>query len=79
MAFRRRLFLGHDTFGKNESVYNRHIFAKKNFHPINTNSYYILDKYNVSYKNESLNESHVKNCQSDNIFAWSTIYSRLGR
>jgi hypothetical protein len=55
---------------KNESVYNRHIFAKKNFHPINTNSYYILDKYNVSYKNESLNESHVKNCQSDNIFAW---------
>ncbi len=47
---------------KNESVYNRHISAKKNFHPINTNSYYILDKYNVSYKNESLNESHVKNC-----------------
>jgi hypothetical protein len=55
---------------KDEIIYNRHSYAKKHFRPVNTNSYYILDRYNVTYKNEVLNESHVKNCQSDNIFAW---------
>jgi hypothetical protein len=55
---------------KDEIIYNRHMYAKKNFRPVNTNSYYILDRHNVTYKNEVLNESHVKNCSSDNIFAW---------
>ena len=38
--------------------------------PINTMAPYIIKQYNVSYKNEVLNESHVKSCKSDNIFAW---------
>lgn len=38
--------------------------------PVNTNAAYIVKQYNVSYKNEVLNESHVKSCKSDNIFAW---------
>ena len=31
---------------------------------------HIVKQYNVTYKNEVLNESHVKSCKSDNIFAW---------
>ena len=38
--------------------------------PVNTNAAYIIKQYNVTYKNEVLNESHVKSCKSDNIFAW---------
>jgi hypothetical protein len=38
--------------------------------PVNTNAAYIVKQYNVTYKNEVLNESHVKSCKSDNIFAW---------
>ena len=38
--------------------------------PINTMAPYIIKQYNVTYKNEVLNESHVKSCKSDNIFAW---------
>lgn len=38
--------------------------------PVNTNAAYIVKQYNVTYKNEILNESHVKSCKSDNIFAW---------
>ncbi len=38
--------------------------------PINTMAPYIIKQYNVTYKNEVLNESHVKSCKSNNIFAW---------
>ena len=38
--------------------------------PINTIAPYIIKQYNVTYKNEVLNESHVKSCKSNNIFAW---------
>ena len=55
---------------KNETIYNRHFRGKSNALPINVNSYYILNQYNVTYKNEVLNESHVKACKSNNIFAW---------
>ena len=55
---------------KNETIYNRHFRGKSNALPINVNSYYILNQYNVIYKNEVLNESHVKNCKHNNIFAW---------
>ena len=55
---------------KNETIYNRHFRGKSNALPINVNSYYILNQYNVIYKNEVLNESHVKSCKSNNIFAW---------
>lgn len=55
---------------KNEVIYNRHLRGKSNALPINVNSYYILNQYNVTYKNEVLNESHVKSCKSNNIFAW---------
>ena len=55
---------------KNETIYNRHFRGKSNALPINVNSYYILNQYNVTYKNEVLNESHVQSCKSNNIFAW---------
>jgi hypothetical protein len=55
---------------KNETIYNRHFRGKSNALPINVNSYYILNQYNVTYKNEMLNESHVQSCKSNNIFAW---------
>ena len=55
---------------KNETIYNRHFRGKSNALPINVNSYYILNQYNVTYKNEVLNESHVKSCKYNNIFAW---------
>ena len=55
---------------KNETIYNRHFRGKSNALPINVNSYYILNQYNVIYKNEVLNESHVQSCKSNNIFAW---------
>jgi len=36
-----------------------------------TNAAYIIKKkHYVTYKNELLNESHVKNCKHNNIFAW---------
>ena len=44
--------------------------AHSNHLPINTIAPYIIKQYNVTYKNEVLNESHVKSCKSDNIFAW---------
>lgn len=44
--------------------------AYSNNLPINTMAPYIIKQYNVTYKNEILNESHVKSCKSDNIFAW---------
>ena len=42
----------------------------RNDMPTNTNAAYIINKHNVTYKNEILNESHVKSCKSNNIFAW---------
>lgn len=44
--------------------------AYSNNLPINTMAPYIIKQYNVTYKNEILNESHVKSCKSNNIFAW---------
>jgi len=38
--------------------------------PAVTNAAYTINQYNVTYKNEVLNESHVKSCKSNNIFAW---------
>ena len=55
---------------KNEVIYNRHLRGKNNVLPINVNSSYILNQYNVTYKNEVLNASHVQACKSNNIFAW---------
>jgi hypothetical protein len=55
---------------KDEIIFNRHLNGKRNGSPININSSYMLKQYNVTYKNEVLNESHVKSCKSDNIFAW---------
>jgi hypothetical protein len=55
---------------RDEFVHSRHSYARKSFRPDNTNSYYVLGNINVSYKNELLNESHVKNCKYNNIFAW---------
>jgi hypothetical protein len=55
---------------RDEFVHSRHSYARKSFRPDNTNSYYVLGNNNVSYKNELLNESHVKNCKHNNIFAW---------
>jgi hypothetical protein len=55
---------------KNETIYNRHLIGKNSYVPINVNSAYILRQYNVTYKNEVLNESHVKSCKYNNVFAW---------
>ena len=52
------------TFKNNLGLWSR------NDMPTNTNAAYIIKKHNVTYKNEILNESHVKSCKSDNIFAW---------
>jgi hypothetical protein len=49
----------------------KHNLAGSNFGtPTNINAAYIVKQYNVTYKNEVLNESHVKSCKSNNIFAW---------
>jgi len=55
---------------KDETIYNRYVRSKNDCLPGNTNSAYVLKKYGVTYKNEVFNESHVKNCKYDNIFAW---------
>ena len=46
------------------------LIFKRNLSSDNVNVSYIVKKYNATYKNEVLNESHVKSCKSDNIFAW---------
>jgi len=46
------------------------LIFKRNLSSDNVNVSYILKKYNATYKNEVLNESHVKSCKSDNIFGW---------
>jgi hypothetical protein len=49
----------------------KHNLAGSNFGtPTNINAAYIVKQYNVKYENQVLNESHVKSCKSDNIFAW---------
>ena len=46
------------------------LIFKRNLSSDNVNVSYIVKRYNATYKNEVLNESHVKSCKSDNIFAW---------
>jgi hypothetical protein len=56
---------------RNEFIFKNSLGqAYSNNLPINTVAPYIIKQYNVTYKNEVLNESHVKSCKSDNIFAW---------
>ena len=55
---------------KDETIYNRHYNCVRSVNPVNVNSYHVLSRYGVTYKNEVLNESHVKLCKSNNIFAW---------
>jgi hypothetical protein len=56
---------------RNEFIFKNSLGqAHSNNLPINTVAPYIIKQYNVTYKNEVLNESHVKSCKSDNIFAW---------
>ena len=68
--FGRGYFYDMTLLERDEFVHSRHFYARKSFRPDNTNSYYVLGNNNVSYKNELLNESHVKNCKYNNIFAW---------
>ncbi|CAK0762708.1 hypothetical protein CCP3SC1AL1_3150002 [Gammaproteobacteria bacterium] len=55
---------------RDEVVYRRSLTGTHVGTPINVNAAYTINQYNVTYKNEVLNESHVKSCKSDNIFAW---------
>jgi len=55
---------------RDEVTYKRNLTGTNFGTPININAAYIVKQYNVTYKNEVLNESHVKSCKSDNIFAW---------
>jgi hypothetical protein len=55
---------------RDEVIYRRSLTGTHVGTPINVNAAYTINQYNVTYKNEVLNESHVKSCKSDNIFAW---------
>ena len=55
---------------RDETIYRRNLTGTHVGTPINVNAAYIINQYNVKYKNEVLNESHVKSCKSNNIFAW---------
>lgn len=55
---------------RDEATYKRNLAGSNFGTPVNSIAAYIVKQYNVSYKNEVLNESHVKSCKSDNIFAW---------
>ena len=55
---------------RDETIYRRSLTGTHVGTPINVNAAYTINQYNVTYKNEILNESHVKSCKSDNIFAW---------
>jgi hypothetical protein len=55
---------------RDETIYRRSLTGTHVGTPINVNAAYTINQYNVTYKNEVLNESHVKSCKSDNIFAW---------
>ena len=55
---------------RDEVVFKRNLAGSNFGTPVNSIAAYIVKQYNVTYKNEILNESHVKSCKSDNIFAW---------
>jgi hypothetical protein len=55
---------------RDETIYRRSLTGTHVGTPINVNAAYTINQYNVTYKNEILNESHVKSCKSNNIFAW---------
>ena len=55
---------------KNPVTYSVHNNGKNSFLPINVTSSYLLKQDNITYKNEYLNESHINNCKSNNIFGW---------
>ena len=55
---------------RDEVVFKRNLAGSNFGTPVNSIAAYIVKQYNVTYKNEVLNESHVKSCKSDNIFAW---------
>ena len=55
---------------RDEVIFKRNLAGSAFGTPVNINAAYIVKQYNVTYKNEVLNESHVKSCKSDNIFAW---------
>lgn len=55
---------------RDEVTYKRNLAGSNFGTPVNSIAAYIVKQYNVTYKNEVLNESHVKSCKSDNIFAW---------
>ncbi len=55
---------------RDEVIYRRSLTGTHVGTPINVNAAYTINQYNVTYKNEVLNESHVKSCKSNNIFAW---------
>ena len=55
---------------RDEVIYRRSLTGTHVGTPINVNAAYTINQYNVKYKNEVLNESHVQSCKSNNIFAW---------
>jgi len=55
---------------RDEVTFKRNLAGSIFGTPTNINAAYIVKQYNVTYKNEILNESHVKSCKSNNIFAW---------
>ena len=55
---------------RDEVIFKRNLAGTNFGTPTNVNAAYIVKQYNVTYKNEILNESHVKSCKSNNIFAW---------
>ena len=55
---------------RDEVTFKRNLAGSNFGTPTNINAAYIVKQYNVKYENQVLNESHVKSCKSDNIFAW---------
>jgi hypothetical protein len=55
---------------RDETTFKRNLAGSNFGTPTNINAAYIVKQYNVKYENQVLNESHVKSCKSDNIFAW---------
>ena len=55
---------------RDEVIFKRNLAGTNFGTPTNINAAYIVKQYNVKYENQVLNESHVKSCKSNNIFAW---------
>ncbi len=55
---------------RDEVTFKRNLAGSNFGTPTNINAAYIVKQYNVKYENQVLNESHVKSCKSNNIFAW---------